>query len=82
MVMVYTPGKKYECVEIKPVQFKLLIDGAGQEYLLMHDLGRQHLFAVQHREGEQLDFTYIDNVTSVEEEQECWKRWTAGFVSQ
>jgi hypothetical protein len=82
MIMVYTPGKKYECVELKQIQFKLLVDGAGHEYLLMNDLGQQHLYAVQYVKGEELDFSYIDSVITVEEEQEYWKRWKTSFASQ
>ena len=82
MVMVYTPGKKYECVELKQVQFKMLVDVAGHEYLMMNDFGQQHLYAVQYGKGEELDFSYIDSVVSVEEEQEYWKRWKTSFASQ
>ncbi|MBP2638067.1 MAG: hypothetical protein H6Q72_3974 [Firmicutes bacterium] len=70
MVMVCTPGKKFEGVEIKHVQFKLLITEIGEEYLLMYDFADQlYLYAVQQGEGgQQPEFTYIDKVTWVEEE--------------
>jgi len=68
MVMVYTPGNKFECVELKQVQFKLLIDENGQQYLMMYDLGQQYLYGVQHRKRDQPDFTYIDEVIHIEEE--------------
>ncbi|CQR74354.1 hypothetical protein SOV_24800 [Sporomusa ovata DSM 2662] len=68
MVMVYTPGNKFECVELKQVQFKLLIDETGQQYLLMYDFGQQYLYGVQYRKRNQPDFTYIDEVIHIEEE--------------
>ncbi|WP_094602993.1 hypothetical protein SPSIL_024590 [Sporomusa silvacetica DSM 10669] len=68
MVTVYTPGKKFECAEVNLVQFKLLIDETGQEFLLMYDLNRQYLYTLQRVEGERPDFTYIDEVIQIEEE--------------
>ena len=68
MVTVYTPGKKYECAEVNPIQFKLLIAETGQEYLLMYGLSRQYLYSLQHLEGDRPDFTYIDEVSRLEEE--------------
>ena len=68
MVTVYTPGKKLECAEVNPIQFKLLITETGQEYLLMYGLSRQYLYSLQHQEDDRPDFTYIDEVIQLEEE--------------
>ena len=68
MVMVYTPGKKYECAEVGRIHFKMLIDENGQEYLLVYDLGQEYLFAAARGVGERLEFTLLDKVVQVEEE--------------
>ncbi|MBP2635578.1 MAG: hypothetical protein H6Q72_1485 [Firmicutes bacterium] len=68
MVTVYTPGKKLECAEVNPIQFKLLITETGQEYLLMYCLSRQYLYSLQRLEGDRPDFTFIDEVSRLEEE--------------
>ncbi|MBP2635583.1 MAG: hypothetical protein H6Q72_1490 [Firmicutes bacterium] len=68
MVTVYTPGKKFECAEVNPIQFKLLITETGQEYLLMYDLSRQYLYSLQRLEGERPDFTYVAEVIRLETE--------------
>lgn len=68
MVTVFTPGKKFECAEVSPIQFKLLIAETGQEYLLMFDLSRQYLYSLQRLAGDRPDFTYIDEVVRLETE--------------
>jgi hypothetical protein len=68
MVTVYTPGRKFECAEVNPIQFKLLITETGQEYLLMYGLSRQYLYTLQRVEGDRPDFTYNDEVLQFDEE--------------
>ncbi|WP_371365321.1 hypothetical protein SRRS_01530 [Sporomusa rhizae] len=68
MVTLYIADEKIECAEVKPIKLTMLITGNGEEYLLVHDWGRQHLFAVQRGKGEQPEFVYIDKVIRVEEE--------------
>lgn len=36
MVRIYASGKESECTEVSRIQFKMLIDETGQEYLLMY----------------------------------------------
>ncbi|MBP2637991.1 MAG: hypothetical protein H6Q72_3898 [Firmicutes bacterium] len=81
MVMVYTPGKKYECAEVSRIHLKMLIDENGQEYLLVYDLGQEYLFAATRGEGERLDFTLIDEVVQVEEEMQFGRIGVIGLTN-
>ena len=81
MVMVYTPGKKYECAEVSRIHFKMLIDESGQEYLLVYDLGQQYLFAVERGEGERPDFIFIEEVMQIEEEMQLRRIGSIGLTN-
>ncbi|WP_371363279.1 hypothetical protein SRRS_42110 [Sporomusa rhizae] len=68
MVTLHIADKEIECAEVRPIKLTMLITESGQEYLLINDWGRQHLYAVRRGEKERPEFAYIDQVVRVEEE--------------